>query len=134
MQLYSGIDLSPFRDDLISEGIACKNSPKQLAAIWKHTWMGLKTSPLQSVQYYYYAEEFARGNHREVNNPLRWDKVIFNLPGNDNFKPALPNVIKWNSQQNKLAGEVKSYVDDLRAIGWSTEHAWQIARRVVSRL
>ena len=46
----------------------------------------------------------------------------------------MPNVVKWNSFQQRLAGEIKAYVDDLRAIGWYTEHAWRISRWVVSRL
>jgi hypothetical protein len=29
---------------------------------------------------------------------------------------------------------LRAYVDDLRAIGWSLEHAWQIARHIASRL
>jgi len=34
-------------------------------------------------------------------------------------------------QQN---GDIKAYVDDLRALGCSIEHAWTIARLVAARL
>jgi len=34
----------------------------------------------------------------------------------------------------RIAGDIKAYVDDLRALGWSMEHAWQIAHLVASRL
>ena len=70
---YSGVDLTPFRDDLIKQNLISQKSPKRITAVWNRTWMGLKTSPLQSVQFYYFAEEFARGSHREPQNPLRWD-------------------------------------------------------------
>ena len=50
------------------------------------------------------------------------------------FHPSLPNVMKWDERRNRIAGDLRAYVDDLRAIGWSLEHAWQIARRVASRL
>jgi len=56
------------------------------------------------------------------------------LIGNEDFNPALPNVFKWNEAAQRLAGEIKAYVDDLRALGWSLEHAWQIAHLIASRL
>jgi len=43
-------------------------------------------------------------------------------------------VFKWNEIAGKIAGDLRAYVDDLRAIGWSHEHAWQIARHIASRL
>lgn len=33
-----------------------------------------------------------------------------------------------------MAGDLKAYVDDLRATGYSLEHAWAIARWVASKL
>ena len=49
--------------------------------------------------------------------------------GNSNFNPALPNVYKFNDIVNRISGDIKAYVDDLRALGWSLEHAWAIAER-----
>ena len=84
--------------------------------------------------FYYLAEEFIRGNHHETTNPLRWDEVILNLIGNKDYNPAFPNVYKWDKHVNRIAGELIAYIDDLRAIGFSLEHAWQIARRIGSYL
>jgi len=59
-----------------------------------------------------------------LSNPLRWDKVVLNLIGSKTFNPALPQVFKWNEVVGRIAGDLKAYADDLRAIGWSYEHAW----------
>jgi hypothetical protein len=47
--------------------------------------MGFKPSPYYSTRFYYWAEEFARGNRRDKTNPLRWDEVRLNLPGGKAF-------------------------------------------------
>ena len=44
------------------------------------------------------------------------------------------HVMKWDSTLNRIVGDVKAFVDDLRAIGWSQEHAWQITRHIACRL
>jgi len=75
-----------------------------------------------------------RGNEEEELNPLYWKKVVLNLMGNENFNPSLPSVFKWDDIAENIVGEVKAYVDDLRTIGRTLEHAWSIARLVASRL
>ena len=42
--------------------------------------------------------------------------------------------MKWDAILNRISGDIKAYVDDLRAIGWSLEHAWKIAHMVAARL
>lgn len=135
LQSYSGVDLGPFREDLnrLCPSIAWPDDDRTVA-VWTRTWMGFRPSPEWACRYYYLAEEFVRGDERDVNNPMRWDTVILNLLGNEDFNPALPNVMKWNRLAKRIAGDLKSYVDDLRAVGWSLEHAWVIARWVASRL
>jgi len=135
LQLYSGVDLSPFGKQLQKELPDLKwPDKKKFYAKWTRDWMGFAPSPEWACRFYYIAEEFVRGDEKEPQNPLRWDKVILNLFGNKDYNPALPSVIKWNSLAKMMAGDLKAYVDDLRAIGWSLEHAWQIARYVASRL
>ena len=96
--------------------------------------MGLRPSTFWSARFYYLAEEFIRGNESDSDNPLYWDSLRLNLIGNKDFDPRLPNVFKWDSINQKVAGDLKAFVDDLRAVGYSLEHAWQIARRVASRI
>jgi len=135
LRQYSGVDLAPFKKDLDNE-LKELDWPedKNRYAIWTRDWMGFAPSPEWSCRYYYFAEEFIRGCEKALNNPLRWDKIVLNLIGSKRFNPALPQVFKWNEVARKIAGDLKAYVDDLRAIGWSYEHAWQIARLVASKL
>ena len=60
--------------------------------------MGMKPSPEWVAQFYYLAKEFVRGQELNRENPLFWDKVILNLPGEPKFDPSFPNVYKINSQ------------------------------------
>jgi hypothetical protein len=90
--------------------------------------------PYNYVRYFYWAEEFARGNPSDPKNALRYDKVVLNLPGSVSFDPTLPWVMKWNNAENQMAGDVVTFIDDLRATGYNSESAWQVARQVASRM
>ena len=134
---YSGVDLTPFKPELevrFPEKFRSRSKDSKLFATWNRDWMGLKPSPEWACRFYYLAEEFVRGNEKDLSNPLYWKKVILNLMGNDDYNPGLPNVFKWNDLVDRIAGDIKAYVDDLRAIGWSIDHAWIIARLIASRL
>ena len=97
-------------------------------------WFGNRQSPEICVKFYFIAEEIVRGDPFEPDSTLRYDKVFVNAVGTAEFNPALPNVYKWDEVNKKIAGDVISYIDDLWAIGHSTEEAWRIARQVASRL
>ena len=133
---YSGVDLTPFQSRLAEEKILHPKleADQHLYATWQRDWMGFKPSPEWACRYYYFAEEFIRGNEEEKTNPLYWKNVVLNLMGNKNFNPSLPSVYKWDDVAQQIAGEIKAYVDDLRTIGRTLEHAWAIARLVASRL
>ena len=96
--------------------------------------MGMKSSPYNSVRYFYWAEEFSRGDPLEEGNALRCDRVILNLPGMPDFDLAKSNVVKWNDTTGCLAGDIITLVDDLCASGYDRENAWQVARQITSRL
>jgi hypothetical protein len=91
-------------------------------------------SPYLAVQYLYLALEFAMGNRRCPKNPLRWDRVILNLPRDPKFDPSQPTVMKWNEMVERIAGDIVGFVDDLRLSGFSIENAWAVARFILSRL
>ena len=95
-------------------------------------WFGNQQSPEICEMYYYLAEEMIRGNPSDLSNTLRYDKVIFNAAGTHELNPALPNVYKWDAVNQIITGDLVVYVDDLRTLGFSLEHAWQIARQVAS--
>jgi hypothetical protein len=126
VQSFLGVDLRYYADDMSLEGNSLVH--------WARCWMGLKPSPFMAVRFYYLAEELCRGKRHQKNNPLRWDCIKLNLPGDPKLDPTLPRVMKWDSAINKIAGDVVAFVDDLRATGYLVEQAWAIAQQVASRL
>jgi hypothetical protein len=101
---------------------------------WARCWMGLTPSPYWAVIFFYFAEEFARGNRRDPKNALKWDCIKLNPPGDSQFDPTLPWVMNWDSPGLKIAGDMLTFVDDLQASGQPTEEGWSIARKVGSKL
>ena len=80
-----GIDLTPiFKED----------SKSYMWRRWNRLMMGFKTSPYAATQGSSIAEEFIRGDENEVDNPLRWDSIIFNLPGKADYNTDNPRVYK----------------------------------------
>jgi hypothetical protein len=96
--------------------------------------MGFLPSPYYSTRFYYWAEELGQGDRREKLNPLQWDKVPLNFPGDKKFDPTLPMVMKWDLEIDNIAGDVSTFVDDLRASGCDEEVIWRISRQISSRL
>lgn len=129
---YAGVNLTrlaPLLDDK-----AVLDSNGRLFERWERLFMGMRPSPYNAVRYFYWAEEFARGKPTDPKYAIRYDRVILNLPGGDSFDPTLPMVMKWNDKVDRLAGDVVTFVDDLRATGHDSANAWQVARQVASRL
>lgn len=133
---YSGIDVTPFKDDILKHYPEFKTykSDRRLFCAWTRCWMGFRPSPEWAARYYYLAEEFIRGDEAALDNPLRWDSIELNLLGCDDFNPALPFLFKWDAKNFRIACEILAYVDDLRIVAATLELAWQVARRVASRL
>jgi hypothetical protein len=90
---FSGIDLTPFKEALGFGHV----SNKDFQLCWEQCWiMSFRPSPYNSVRFYYWAEQFPRGDRRKKSNPLRWDEVRLNLPGDPAFIPTLARVMKWD--------------------------------------
>ena len=96
--------------------------------------MGLKPSPNYSTRFYYWAEEFTRGNQADKDNILRWDEGRLNLIGDKAFNPTLPRVMKWDCDINNIAGDMLTFVDDLRASDLDEEVTWRISRQIPGKL
>jgi hypothetical protein len=139
-QEYSRIDLTPFKSEIkemksFGRSKAFKQDlSEQIWGRWERCWMDFRPSPFYTVWFYYWAEEFVQGNRHDSKNPLRWDKIRLNLPGDPYFDPTFPEVIKWDNKFGRVAGNLVAFVDDLRISGHSEEHAWSIARQVAARL
>lgn len=96
--------------------------------------MGLRPSPYWSVQFYYWGEEFARGDPSEPTNPMRYDRIRLNLPGTADYDPKWPKVMKWVDDPGDTAGDVVTFIDDVRMTGHSKENCHQVHRQFSSRV
>jgi hypothetical protein len=101
---------------------------------WQRAAMGLKSSPYQAVQAMGVAEEFIRGDRLDPDNVFRWDKVVLNLPGSNDYDVSKPWVYKMRSDDGRIAADLFVFVDDLRPTGPSKREAWLAARQAASRL
>jgi hypothetical protein len=108
------------------------NSPGYLR--WTRLFMGMRPSPYNAVRHYYWAEEFAKGNPNDEKNPMSFDEVKLNLPGMKDYNPTLPKVMKWNSAAHSVAGDVITFVDDVRITGFSKENCRNVHHQFASRI
>jgi hypothetical protein len=101
---------------------------------WQRAAMGLRSSPYQAVQAMGVAEEVTRGSRKDPMNVFRWDDVVLNLPGSDNYDPSKPWVYKVRLEDGRIAADLFIFVDDLRPTGPSQKEAWLAARQAASTL
>lgn len=94
--------------------------------------MGMRPSPYIAVRHYYWAEEFAKGDPMQVGNPIGFNKVILNLPGMTTYNPTLPEVFKWNTTAKVIAGDVITFVDNMRVSGYSKENCRTVHHQFAS--
>jgi hypothetical protein len=84
---------------------------------WNRMAMGMSPSPWVCTRLLGWMMEIVMGDHKDENNPFRWDDVIVNCPGMDNYNPAMPRLYKWNAKGQVIAMDVQWFMDDLRGIG-----------------
>ena len=101
---------------------------------WTRLFMGMRPSPYNAVRYYYWGEEFARGDPAIAANPMGYDCIRLNLAGMSHFDPMLPKVMKWRSELGVVAGDVITSVDDVRITGYSKENCHEVHRQFASRV
>ncbi|KAI2503870.1 hypothetical protein MHU86_10595 [Fragilaria crotonensis] len=101
---------------------------------WTRLFMGMRPSPYNAVRYYYWGEAFARGDPGLSSNPMGYDCIRLNLPGMAQFDPMLPKVMKWKSELGVVAGDVLTFVDDVRITGYSKENCHEVHRQFASRI
>lgn len=131
IQPYCGVDLTEAFPEEASQG-------KIIWERWTRNLMGFKPSPYNSTQGMGWAEEVIQGDREEAwltahhMNPLRWDSVRFNLPGDEEYEPNLPWVSKVRSEDGRIAADFWTYIDDVRNSGPDEEECWRTGRRVAS--
>ena len=101
---------------------------------WERTLMGFRPSPYICTQTFGWGESGIRGDRRDDDNPLRWDDVKLNLPGDAEYNPKMPWVYKWDEKNACLASDFGCYIDDIRGMGGSERACRQATRRVASNI
>lgn len=88
--------------------------------------MGMVSSPYICIKAALLADEVAKGDHLDSTNPFQWQSVTLNLPGEPSYDPRQP----WEyrvRQDEEMASEVVTYVDDMRPVGHSQDSCWAAA-------
>ena len=99
---------------------------------WERTLMGFRPSPYICTQSFGWSEDCIRGDPRARNNPLRWDRVILNLPGAEDYNPKMPWVYKYDSVLKRMASFFGTYIDDIRSGAASERNCRETTRRIAS--
>jgi len=95
---------------------------------WVRNCMGLRDSPVRSLQLMVRAKFIAYGDRRDTKNPFHWERVVLNIPGSEDYDPTKPWVMKVRVDGH-VACEVYVYVDDGRMTGHSRGICWKASRR-----
>ena len=64
-----------------------ENGKKTTWESWYRMTMGIKPSPWVTCRLIGWMLEFVVGDKKDINNPFRWDRVILNLPGHQDYNP-----------------------------------------------
>ena len=130
---YAGVDATALRDDLreLYHNVST-DEEKRFILRWERNLMGLRSSPYNSIRTFLWGEDFVRGDRHDPNNPLRWSKVICNLPGSEKYDPTLPWVYKYDELGKKLAAFFECYVDDIRVGDSGGEEACHRTTHVIA--
>ena len=130
---YSGVDITHVQTKPASEREEWEVGRDRPWERWVRNFMGLKDSPYRSLQLMIKAKFIAYGDREDESNPFKWHVVVLNLPGDKDYDPSLPWVMKVR-RDGHLACEVYIYVDDGRFTGWSKLECWRAVRKFSSVL
>ena len=79
--------------------------------------MGLLLPPWVTTRMFAWAMEIIKADPNSSDNAFHWSQVILNFPGSAIYDPSTPTVYIWNQYLACIAGECKTFVDNLRSIG-----------------
>ena len=115
-------------------GVEFETKSRQIKLLrWSRLFMGMRPSPFGAVRYYYWGEEVARGDPADKANPMGYDCIRLNLPGMETYDPEWPKVMKGVSDPGVVAGDVVTFVDDVRITGYSKENCHMVHRQFASK-
>eukprot|EP00957_Ditylum_brightwellii_P156688 11926083-Ditylum_brightwellii.AAC.1 len=84
---------------------------------WTRLMMGLTDSPYLSMKAFLWGEEIIHSDQLDKKNPLRWDFVQLNLPGDPKYDPPIAWARKFNLLAACIANDFITYYDDVRLTG-----------------
>lgn len=119
---FCGVDVHPYLGESGAARLAWVH--------WCRCVMGLKPSPYGCGRMEGLAEEVIRGDHTNPGNLFHFDAIRLNLPGDPSYVPTLPCVSKVVTATGRIAGDLGTYVDDLRPVGSTRAHCWAVAHRI----
>jgi len=120
LQSYCGVDLTQLMGKP-GEGV--------ILGQWKRCAMGLRPSPYAAVKGALIARRLILGNRKDPTNPFRWERVVLNQPGDEDYQAKLPWIMQVRDD-GKLATAVCQYIDDLRTCAASEKDAWEASCRI----
>eukprot|EP00957_Ditylum_brightwellii_P146493 11153390-Ditylum_brightwellii.AAC.1 len=82
-----------------------------------HVERVLQPSLYLSVKASLWGDELVRGNCLCPKNPLCWDIVVLNMPGDVYYQPMVSKVYKLNNLTGCVVNDFITYVNDARAMG-----------------
>ena len=126
LRSYAGVDISWLNKSVNPSGMKW--------GMWNRMPMGLLPSPWTTIRQFAWAMEVIKGDRRDPKNPFHWSEVILNCPGSRDYSPSMPRLYKWSDVWVAIAGDAKTFVDDLRSIGCSEEHCQLITHQVETRM
>ena len=134
---YAGIDITECQLPIENPPVISKPELKEGGRVWER-WnrcmMGFTQSPFNAIKACHHSEEIIRGDRRNPLSPFHWDCIVLNLPGGKNYNPSFPWVYKWNSRFKCIAGDIVTFVDDIRPTGKDFDHCERVMHTTASRM
>ena len=128
---YAGVDVTKI-GDLLNKLPTAEGA--RILMRWVRAFMGMTSSPYNCTRAFSWGEDFINGNRHDPANPLRWDVVVLNLPGDPSYSPALPWVFRVDSASGLLAAFFVTYIDDVRSGGPSEDICVDATHQVACRI
>jgi hypothetical protein len=132
MQKYTGVDARDLLNDTEARDWMQKfsdQSEDEVMFTWDRPAMGLTSSPYQAVQTVTRAKRLMLGDPASSTNPFRWDKVVINAPGSQDYNPRLPWIFKVRAD-GLIAADMHTYIDDNRVTANDAEEAWRASSQI----
>jgi hypothetical protein len=133
LQRFTGVDASDLLHDdgavswLKQVNYDCADG---VIFTWDRPAMGLTGSPYQAVQTATRGKQVILGDRKDRSNPFRWDTVELNLPGSVAYNPTLPWIFKRRTEDNRIAADLHTYIDDNRVTANDEGEAWNASSRI----